>query len=118
MASSKDFAKYVTEDLLREIDGVSARAMFGGFGLYKNAVIFGIIVENVIYLKVDDSNKVDYEEFGSKPFTYAMRNSKMSTMPYWELPESVMEDPEKLTKWVEKSVAINKAAKKIKIKKK
>ena len=41
MTSSKDFAQYVTEDLLREIDGISAKAMFGGYGLYKNGVIFG-----------------------------------------------------------------------------
>lgn len=114
MSSTKDFAEYVTSDLFREIPGVTARAMFGGYGLYKDGIVFGIIVENVVYLKVNDSNKPEYEKRGSNPFIYEMKNKKIASMPYYELPEDIMENTDALREWVEKSVEISKTSKKAK----
>lgn len=112
MASTKDYAQYVTDDLLSGVDGVAARAMFGGYGLYKNGVIFGIIVENQLYFKVDETNRHEYEVLGSKPFTYAMKNGQKSVMSYWLVPEEILEDQEKLLAWVETSVQLSKTSKK------
>ena len=42
---SNEFVEWVTGDLLAQMSGVTARAMFGGYGVYKDGVIFGIIVD-------------------------------------------------------------------------
>lgn len=113
MGSSKDYAKYVTEDLMSDIDGVSARAMFGGFGMYKDGIIFGLIVENQLYFKVDETTVEKYKNAGSKPFEYEMRG-KISAMPYWLVPETILDNAEDLRVWVEESAEISLKAKLIK----
>ena len=67
---NSEFRDYVIYDLFADISGISSRAMFGGFGLYKDGAIFGIIVEGELYFKVGESNRGDYEELNSRPFTY------------------------------------------------
>ena len=60
------FKDYVME-LLAPL-GVAARPMFGGFGLYAADVFFGILAADVLYLKVDDSNRSEYEKAKAPPF--------------------------------------------------
>ena len=102
-----NFVDYVVQDLLAGVRGVRARAMFGGHGLYKEDQIFGIIVDDQLFFKVGDANRKDYEAAGSQPFTYQVRNRKKRTsMSYWEVPASVMDDREALAEWMERSVAV------------
>ena len=86
--------------------------MFGGYGLYKDGVIFGIIANDELYFKVDDTNKQRYESAGSHPFMYEGHKSrKPMAMSYW-LVET--EDKELLTQMVEESYQISLANKKSK----
>ncbi|MBL0264468.1 MAG: TfoX/Sxy family protein [Leptospiraceae bacterium] len=90
---------------------VSSKAMFGGHGIYLGDLIFGIVVEGVLYLKVGDSNIKDYIQAGMKPFTYAAKNGKPVSMSYWGLPLDVLESNEDLPKWVGKAIEVAKSAK-------
>ncbi len=108
MKSKNEFVEYITQDVLGHIDGISARAMFGGYGIYKDGVIFAIIAEDQLYFKVDDSNRADYEAYESTPFVYSQGNHKQATMSYFLVPETIMEDKEQVALWVEKSLAIHK----------
>ena len=64
--------------------------MFGGVGLYANDLFFGILASDVLYFKVDDSNRQEYEQGGSRPFKpYAGR---AMTMPYYAVPIEIVED--------------------------
>lgn len=102
----KSFHDYVVFDLLEEMGGIKSRAMFGGWGLYKDGMIFGIITEGSLYFKVDETNKEEYKNFGSRPFTY-QNKGKEYAMSYWLIPEEIMEDRERLFELVEQSVTIN-----------
>ena len=103
MAVSNEFLTYIL-DLYRDWGNVSARKMFGGAGLYHEDKMFGLIADDVVYLKVDDSNRADYEVFGSGPFKPF--EHKPMTMPYYEIPADLLEDPDQLIAWSEKSLAI------------
>ncbi|MFW5703587.1 MAG: TfoX/Sxy family protein [Patescibacteria group bacterium] len=98
---NSEFHDYVIQDLLHRIDGISSRAMFGGWGLYKNGVIFGLIAYDQLYFKVDDQTRPQYEAHGSKPFEYSQGNHKPTTMSYWLVPDDVLENQEELAKWVD-----------------
>jgi DNA transformation protein len=37
------------------------KSMFGGFGVYRAGQIFAIVVEDLLYFKVDDTTRPDYE---------------------------------------------------------
>lgn len=108
-----EFHRYVIEDVLDEIPNITSKRMFGGYGIYKSGAIFAIILSgSELYFKVDKSNQADYEALDSHQFTYTgHKNKKPTLMPYWTLPEEIMEDKELLALWVEKSVAISSAAK-------
>jgi DNA transformation protein len=78
--------------------------MFGGQGLYKNGVIFGIIAEGDVYFKVDETNLPHYEKAGSHPFTYIGAKGRPIAMSYWKVPEKVLKNEKTLNTWIEWSL--------------
>lgn len=108
---SSQYAEYVTEELLADY-GVRARAMFGGYGIYKDDVIFAMITStDELGFKVDDTNRPDYEQRHAKEFIFKAKNHRATKMGYWSLPAEVAEDPGLLGEFVAKSVAVAKAKK-------
>ncbi len=82
---------------------ITARAMFGGYGIYYGDVIFALIAENRLYFRADDLNRKDYEAYDSQPFVYqGMR--KPVTMPYMNLPDEILENSKELPRWINKAV--------------
>lgn len=101
------FLQYVLEEVLREVSGITSRAMFGGHALYKNGKIFGMVAKDVLYFKVGDHNRADYEKLGSKPFVFSSKGRTFA-MSYWEVPEEIMSNPEEVLMWVNKSLEFKK----------
>lgn len=106
-----DFNDYVVKDLLADVEGIFSRAMFGGYGLYKDGIIFGIIADDELYLKVDKTNKQRFESFGSHPFEYDGKKHKKIAMSYWVVPEDILENRALVEELVFQSAAINAAKK-------
>ncbi len=103
MRVSASFRDFVV-DQLSGVDGLRARAMFGGVGLYAEDVFFGILAADVLFFKVDDTNRREYETAGSSPFKpYADR---AMTMPYYNVPIGVLEDAVMLGQWAARAVAV------------
>ena len=102
MKHSNEFIEYLLE-LLQGIGEVKARAMFGGFGLYQNGLMFSLIANKVLYFKTDKSNLHDFEERNLKAFSYK-RNGKQILMSYSEAPEEVFDDPDEMTLWALKAI--------------
>jgi hypothetical protein len=57
-------------DLFAPFGPVTVRHMFSGAGIFADGLMFGLVVRDVIYLKVDDTNRADFEREGCAPFTY------------------------------------------------
>jgi DNA transformation protein len=111
MAVSDEFLDYVVDQL--EVWGeVSARKMFGGAGLYCDGFMFGLIADDVAYLKVDDSNRVDFVKAGSSAFNPYPEKDKSVVMSYYEIPADVLEDAELLGEWAERALAVARKKKK------
>ncbi|MBN2028652.1 DUF3788 family protein [bacterium] len=108
MAVSDDFLIYVL-DQLSTWSEVTARKMFGGVGLYRDGKMFGLIADDVVYLKVDNSNRDDFLQAGSAPFK--PYTDKPPSMSYYEVPSEVLEEPEELVKWAKRSLTIQKKKK-------
>ena len=69
MTMSPEFRDYLL-DMLRPLGAVSARAMFGGGGLYFEGQMFALVFDDTLYLKADAETKGDFEARGMEPFTY------------------------------------------------
>lgn len=85
---------------------ITARAMFGGFGIYLDGVIFAIIVEKELYFKVDEKSQKQFESLDSKQFVYEGQGRPVG-MSYFTLPEKILKSPEELTKWIKRSHSIS-----------
>ena len=105
MAVSDEFIDYVVDQLSTWAE-VSVRRMFGGAGLYRDGKMFGLMADDVAYLKVDDSNRDDFVQAGSSPFLPYPDKIKSAVMSYFEIPADVLEDPDALARWAERSWAI------------
>lgn len=101
MPSETEFVRHVRE-MIDPIGGVAVRSMFGGFGIYKGSLMFGLVSEDTLYLKVDDESKPDFESRGLEPFTYE-RKSRAYAMSYYRVPDDALENPAELQQWAEKA---------------
>jgi DNA transformation protein and related proteins len=95
------FVEFVLEQL-GVLDGVSARAMFGGHGLYRKSVFFGIVHRGRLYFRVSDDTRAEYEARGMKPFR---PNPRQRMQRYYEVPVEVLEDRSELARWAERSAS-------------
>jgi DNA transformation protein len=103
MTVTPDFLQYVVEQL-SGLGGVDSRRMFGGAGLYHDGLFFGLIADDVLYLKVNDVNRADYEREGMQAFR-PYRDRDQVSISYFEVPVGVLEDQELLVMWARKSIA-------------
>jgi DNA transformation protein len=101
MKVSDAFKAFVL-DQLEELGDVTPRSMFGGVGLYRRGIFFGIIAADVLYLKVDATNRPDYERAGMHPFK--PYPDRAGTMQYYAVPVDVLESGLELTAWARKAV--------------
>lgn len=104
MPSSPGFRDFVLDQLGRGGLRVRARAMFGGFGIYAGDRFFALIADDTLYFKVDDSNRSDFETQGMKPFQPYGEGSE--AMKYYQVPADLLDEPEALRPWAEKSLAV------------
>jgi len=104
MSVSSDFTGFVIEQL-EPCGRVTSRRMFGGVGLYAGGLFFGLIASDTLYFKVDDSNRADYEQRGSKPFQPFADKPEFS-MNYYDVPADLLDDAEELSRWARKSLAV------------
>ncbi len=103
MAVSAEYRDFVLEQLER-VEPVTARAMFGGVGIYSRGLFFALIAGDTVYLKVDDTNRADFEAAGMGPFRPFGGDSK--PMQYYELPAELLEDPDRLRPWMHKALEV------------
>ena len=76
--------------------------MFGGHGIYLDGLMFALIADDTLYLKVDDGNRADYLAAGLTPFKPF--DDKPGTMSYYPLPEEVFEDQDALLRWAREAL--------------
>lgn len=103
MPVSPEYKEFIIEQLDR-LGPVRMRGMFGGAGVYLDDLMFGLIFDETLYLKVDDRNRPDFEAEGMEPFTYEMTDGSTGSLRYYEVPERLYDDPDELVQWARKAM--------------
>jgi DNA transformation protein len=78
------------ETALMNLGPVTLRPMFGGWGVFLDGAMFGLVAEDVLYLKTDDANRDAFVRAGLEPFTYTRRGEGV-VMSYHRAPEPLAE---------------------------
>jgi DNA transformation protein and related proteins len=98
MAKRNEFVQHIV-DSLASWAPVSARGMFGGFGIYRDDRMFALIAYDTFYVKVDETSRPEFETAGLEPFTYG---ENRVVMAYYHPPVEALDDPQELAVWAEK----------------
>ena len=108
----REFSDYVV-GLCQLVGPVYSKSMFGAFGIFLDELMFGLIKDNVFYLKVDDESRGEFDELGLMPFSYQRQGKKMY-LGYLQAPEEALECSEVMMRWANMGfgAALRAAAKK------
>ena len=99
MATDRAFVDYLLE-LLEPLPGITAKRMFGGYGLFRDGLMFGLVADSTLYFKVDDQNRALFEARELTPFIYEAKG-KPVTMSYYEAPGEVLDNSDDMVEWAE-----------------
>ena len=84
--------------VLSDLGKVYSRKMFGGYGIFESGAMFALVTsEGIIHLKVDQSNRKRFEDIEAE---------KYGKMPYFEVPQNVLTNEQKLHEWARDSIDI------------
>ncbi len=104
MVASDSFAAFLREQLA-PLGHVTMRRMFGKTGVFCDGVMFGMVTDNMLYLRVDDHNRVAFKEAESDPpLSYQKRGSAID-LSFWRAPERLFDEPDELVSWARIALA-------------
>lgn len=98
MPRASETVEHILE-LLKPWGAVTAKAMFGGWGLYREGLFFALVADDVLYLKTDGTTRAAFDEAGLEPFTYVMRGEPKTMASYRRAPDEAMESPGEMARW-------------------
>jgi DNA transformation protein len=102
----------VDPDFIRELfapfRAVTVKSMFGGSGIYAEGLMFGLVFDGTIYLRVDAATIPEFEREQSVPFVYPLAKNHVGrpSRNFWRLPERLYDDPDELAVWAARALAI------------
>ncbi|HYP06228.1 MAG TPA: TfoX/Sxy family protein [Bryobacteraceae bacterium] len=101
MGVRNPYVEFLTEQF-EPVGEITSRAMFGGYCLYCDGIVFALVAGNAVYLKADDENRSRFEDRGLRRFKpFEDRNE---TMSYYEAPPEIFEDSDAMKDWIGESV--------------
>ena len=92
-----EFVDYLNE-VFEGFGPIRIRRMFGGHGVYHRNLMFALVADDLLYLKVDDQSERKFSERGLEQFEY-VKNGKAMKMSYFMAPEEIYEDPDEAKVW-------------------
>ena len=112
MAHDPAFGEWVLEHFAG-LGPMRIKPMFGAAAVYADDLIWALLDDGVVWLKVDEENEPALRAAGSRQFTYPTKDGQVMSMAYWSLPESAADDADEALAWARASIAaaLRKAAK-------
>jgi DNA transformation protein len=113
MANTPGFVEHILE-LASPAGRATARAMFGGHGVYVDGTIVAIVIDDVLYFKTDPRTRSAFVNLGLEPFCYESKNGAVHTTSYFRAPDEALESPPAMKEWLRRALedALRSAARK------
>lgn len=102
-AGGDGFVDFLCEQLA-PLGPVSSRRMFGKTGLFCGGVMFALVSDEAVYLRVDDGNRKLFAEAAAEPLRYR-RAGRMIDLAYWRAPDRLLDSKEELLEWASAALA-------------
>lgn len=99
-----EFVDYLNE-VFEQFGHIHARKMFGGYGIYHDGVMFGLVANDMLYLKADENTAEYFESKGLGPFEYN-KGGKIVKMSYYLAPDEIFDNPEDAAFWAKRAYEV------------
>jgi DNA transformation protein len=104
MVASDSFAEFLGEQLA-PLGRVTMRRMFGKTGVFCDGMMLGMVTDNMLYLRVDDHNRLAFEEAQSSPPLNYEKKGETIDLSFWRAPERLFDEPDELVAWARLALA-------------
>lgn len=104
MTSDGDFIEMLREQLA-PLGHVTSRRMFGKVGMFCDGVMFGMVADDTLYLRVDELNRAAFEEAAAEPPLNYVKGGRTIDLSFWRLPERLIDEPDELLEWTRTALA-------------
>ena len=101
---ASEFVTFLSE-VFAQFGTIRARRMFGGYGIYHHDLMFGLVADDLLYLKADSTTIPDFEKLGLQPFSFT-QSGKVLQMSYYQAPEEIFDDFDTAAIWARKAYAV------------
>src|SRR5512141_2292252 len=98
MVASDSFAEFLREQLA-PVGRVTMRRMFGKTGVFCDGLMFGMVTDNILYLRVDDDNRAAFKEAEASPPLNYEKQGRTIDLSFWRVPERLLDEPDELVTW-------------------
>jgi DNA transformation protein len=95
------------DDLFSEFGPVALRPFFGGEGIYAGDVMIGMVFDERLYFKTDETTRKAFLSEKSKPFSFLKRSTGETIVTGWyAVPERLYDDPEEFAQWARAALGV------------
>lgn len=81
--------------LFQQFGQVKSRSMFGGFGIFVDETMFGLVVNDALHIRSCQLTVEQFKSAGYEPYVYKKRGFPVVTK-YFALPESMWDSPDEI----------------------
>ena len=104
MVASSGFAEFLREQL-SPLGRLTMRRMFGKTGVFCGGLMFGMITEDTLYVRVDDHNRAVFKEAEAAPPLNYDKKGRTIDLSFWRVPERLLDEPDELILWARAALA-------------
>jgi DNA transformation protein len=94
---NSEFAEHLRE-LFAPLGTIHIKRMFGGAGIYVEDIMFALLAQDALYLKVDAENRSLFEAENLEAFSYVSKDKRIS-LSYFRAPDEAMDSPQLMLPW-------------------
>ena len=99
------------DDLFQVFGPIALRRFFGGEGIYSGDIMIGMVFDDRIYFKTDETTRKDFVAERTKPFTFKKTSTGETVVTGWfALPDRLYDDPDELAEWARKALSVASAS--------
>lgn len=105
MSSFLSSTQQTLVDRLADVtDDVEARMMLGTVGVFASDRQIGILDDEALYLRTDESNRATFEEKGATPYN---GGDGVAQVSYFQVPSPILDNDDALSAWVSHALDVS-----------
>ncbi|HUB16511.1 MAG TPA: TfoX/Sxy family protein [Acetobacteraceae bacterium] len=104
MVASDSFAEFLREQLA-PLGRLTMRRMFGKTGVFCDGLMFGMVTEDTLYVRMDDQNRAVFREAEADPLLNYEKHGRTIDLAFCRVPDRLLDEPDELVTWARAGLA-------------